>query len=352
MITIKSYSVEDKEAWENFVKGHPDAFIQHRADYRDVLNTQLHYSSHGSLHYRGGFTLNYLAAWDNDKIVGVLPAVIYNGEWGSIWQSLPYGAGYAGVLADEKGKFNIYKLLFGRAMEIAKDKHCKFMTICTRPLSMDNGWYEQIKRPEFKYDNIYQWQSLDTHPLEQVDKSRRDKLKNDIKNAENAKVKIIFADCFEEWWERVVIRRGKTNFGVEKEFIRMMLRRFPDEVFGVYARNRTSKVVAGAIFVKEKNILHYYWSDQNEGGKEVNAMTAILNEVFKKYVGKVKFFNWQSSPKPLGGVYEYKKHWGAKDDIHSYLVYQLSDDIEDFEFAPLLQIKEKYPGYFIIPKVD
>lgn len=74
-------------AWDDFIAGHEGGMLYHSLRYRDLLVKLL------------GCVPTYLVARDDDRVIGCLPIMSMEGQFGRVLNSLPYYGSHGGVVA-------------------------------------------------------------------------------------------------------------------------------------------------------------------------------------------------------------------------------------------------------------
>ncbi len=112
---VREASIDDKNAWDNYVDAHNASCIYHRFDFKNIIEQSF------------GQTACYFAALDdNQSIVGVLPVVHTKSQlFGSYMTSVPY-FNYGGPLSDNK---SIEQQLIQHADSYAKKQEASHVEI-------------------------------------------------------------------------------------------------------------------------------------------------------------------------------------------------------------------------------
>jgi len=122
-VHISEIDRTNPSAWENYVNQHPQGTFFHTLIWRDAVEEVFGHDS------------KYLAAWRNDRIVGVFPLMrIRSSITGTILVSIPYAV-YGGTLADDQ---DTHQALLHHAQNLAERYRAQWIDIRCR----EQQWLE------------------------------------------------------------------------------------------------------------------------------------------------------------------------------------------------------------------
>lgn len=295
-----------------------------------------------------------LIAFDNGKVVDCISYVIFHGKYGRVIVSNPL-IGYGGFLNDNG---DTWEKIIEELVIIAKQNSCLTLTISTPPYQENLiEQYLNKYKADYIYKNFYQYSLInDGHPLNQLEKKKRDKIKNSINKASKYGDLIVrVLTSLEEWkaWIKIYKKRYEEIGALEysSEFFLNIFKYSSTNKFEnakLYGLFSNSTLIGGILIVFSYSSAEYFSSAFLSSENHVNGTTFTLNYIFNELdEKKIVKFNWQSSP-GKSGVYNYKKSWGALEGEHIYLV-KVIGDLNNLINTPLNLIKEEYKGMYILP---
>ncbi len=84
---IKILNLDFHSEYEKFLLSNKEGLFYYSLKYRDFLKELL------------GCEEEYLVAVDGKNIIGILPLMYINGEYGRVYNSLPYYGSHGGIIA-------------------------------------------------------------------------------------------------------------------------------------------------------------------------------------------------------------------------------------------------------------
>lgn len=295
-----------------------------------------------------------LIACENGEILDYISYAIYKGEYGNVMISNPL-IGYGGFVGDDE---NVWDAIIKELSLVAKRNSCVTMTISTPPYQ-ENLIKQYLKsfNPDYVFENFYQYSTLnENHLLNQLDKKKRDKIKNSINKASrDGRLDVRILTNLDDWnlWIEIYKDRYKEIGALEyptEFFLNIFnfssMNNFKDaKLYGLFEDNF---LIGGILVIYSAFSADYFSSAFISSKSYLNGTTFTLNYIFNELnEKKIAKFNWQSSPGKFG-VYNYKKSWGAIEGKHIYLV-KVTGDLDDLISTPLNLIKEEYKGMYILP---
>lgn len=204
-----------------------------------------------------------------------------------------------------------------------------------------------------EFENFVQLQSLDMHPLEQLNKKRRDAIRSEINRSTRHGLRVVSSlspQQFSRWLEIYHARYAEIG-----------ARPYPDELHrsvyevGVKAGSAMfwgvfdgEDLVGGTLFLLSGTVVDYFSSAFLTPYRHLYPNTFLLNEAFKAFMQLgIRHFNWQSSPN-RGGVYQYKARWGATEGRHFYLSTLLRPDTRLLKTS-ITEVRQSFPFRFVLP---
>jgi hypothetical protein len=294
-----------------------------------------------------------IAALEAGEVRGWLLYTVTRRGRTTVVSSLPYIA-YGGPHAHDA---EIAGALLRRLRQVAEELGADVVSVGTSPLltADQERAYVAAIAPTHTFENSVQLQSLQTHPLEQLSKKRRDAIQSEIRRGENAgfvAVDRLDDRQLEEWL--TIYRARYAEIGASPypdEFHRQLHGRAVPagiaEMRGVVDGN-TGRLLGGIAFLVSPREATYFSSAFASDVRHLYPTTFLLNEAFHAFRTRgVETFNWHSSP-AQGGVHAYKQRWGATEHRHYYLAALLRPDSRLFDLSPD-EVRTFFPLRFVLP---
>jgi hypothetical protein len=296
----------------------------------------------------------YLVCKDKDIIVGVLPFVIYFNQLGNIIQSCPI-LGYGGIVSEDcKEKNEIFKLLIDKMLFIGKEYNCIASTLGTSILDKNIDLYKNIYKPDFIKENFLQYNLLDDLPLNKLKSRSKSAIKSKINACRNNKnIKIVKNDerYFDEWYNIHCTRfKDITANPIPYNVLKNIKNNFVNNnAADFYYAFNNDELIGGIISIYNHNVVDYFASSFRTEFMDLNVNQLMLSEIHEWAISKkINVFNWESSPSKEGGVYEFKRRWGAEEGKHYYLT-KILGNIDRLKLIDKNIIRREYSGYFLMP---
>ena len=302
-------------------------------------------------------------AREGKAITGVSTMTIFSGSYGKILHANPYmGYGGCSVRPREPTAESVadsIRALLKATLDEARAQGCVTATIATPPFTEDlTALYESCLQPDFRLPNTYQFHSLDKHPLTGLTSKRRDAFRSEIRRAEKGGIRIRKAAALEDFdcWLTIYQERyrelGATP--IPGPFLRKLWQCFhptghAELLLAERDGPRTpSGLLGGTLFLLGRGIADYFSSAFRSDSRNLYPGTLLLDRMFVQLMDQgFRRFNWQSSPN-RGGVFAYKKRWGASEGCHTILTCVLGD-VAPLRAQSLDAIRHAYGSHFVLP---
>lgn len=299
------------------------------------------------------FNYYYLVCKDNEKIVGVMPFVLYINKLGNIIHSMPF-IGYGGITANENNKYSIFKGFKDFLKKFSQENNVKLITICTQPFKNDEyELYKEVFKPDFERKNFYQYLHVE-NVFKNIKSKFRGNVRRNIKKCQRYGVQIIedySLEYLKNWYNKVYIKRlTQTHcaiypFSVFETIIKHFNR---DKIKMLYAI-LDGKIIGGGLYLNQGISIDNFMRVVDPQYLHTQAGT-YLDYCSIKYSEelRVKYYNWQSCDEINSSIYKYKKDWGSKLDYHHYFT-MIVGDVKELKNVPLDIIKREYKGIYVMP---
>lgn len=290
----------------------------------------------------------------NGKILGVSTFTIFNGPFGAILHANPY-MGYGGCSCTPGRESEVIHSVMETLLDHAQKLGCITASVATPPFSEQLvDLYKSALKPDYCYENFYQYHYLDQHPLEGLKKKRRSAFRSEIKRAESSGIKIsraVDSSEVEAWLDIYEARYAQIGARVLPRAFQIMLwdTFAPVGKTELHLARQGGQLLGGTLFLIGRGIVDYFSTAFSTESMNLYPGTLILHNAFTRFMKLgIKRFNWQSSPSRDSGVYNYKKRWGALEGQHLILTRILGDPAV-FTTRPLSEVRDAYGAHFVLP---
>jgi len=283
----------------------------------------------------------YLLLFDNSKIIGIFPIMIYyNNKFGNIANSLPYYGSNGGISVSPKlskdEKHNVRKILLQNAEDLFKNENCVASTIITNPLNREqNEWFWKYLKYNYTDERIGQI----THLPELTDnlddlimKKLSDPRPRNIRKAKKSGVKFYTSVKPEDF--EFIFRTHKENIesigGISKtkEFFHSINKSIRNEHFYLYIASKECKKIAALLLFFFNKTVEYFTPATVIDFKNLQPSSLLIFEAMKDAVKRgFKYWNWGGTWLTQNGVYNFKKKWGANDYKYYYFTKVYDNNI-------------------------
>lgn len=348
MVTVETVTKDNEEEYEEFVARCSGALAQHTLEWRDAIC---------------GFAEDeplYLLARAGGRVVGVLPAFLYECSLGNLMLSLPFPPSYGGIAVETGSphKEAVYAALLARLTEEGRRHNCLLVTICTPPFFGDVSLYRKHFRPDYELENFHQYLDLkaDFTPGDGTvqPKNLRDNIKRNIERARKCGLRVSLADDderFARWYEIHCQRMAEVGGqALPRPLFEGLRRHLLESRRGAFAYALDGeKIIGGALVVGLNQVIDYYMGSSDSAHAKSQPNSLLMSELMKlAHERGYRYWNWQSSHSRESPVYHYKAGWGSHEGNHYFLTKALGD-ISELKRTPLPVVREKYRWRYVLP---
>jgi FemAB-related protein (PEP-CTERM system-associated) len=295
------YITHENDAWDTYVEANEEATIYHLSAWKRIIK------------HTFGHQMYYLAAWQHERIVGVLPLTFLKSlVFGRFLISLPF-LNYAGILAEHD---DARKRLLEEAVHIAKQVRASHIEL----RHLENY---ALNLPVKTSKVLMVLELPDTS--EELWKRFKSKLRSQIRRPtkEGFSAKIGYLDELESFYE--VFVQNMRDLGTPvytKRFFKNILREFPEtaRICTVYDGQMP---IASGFLLGYRTWLQIPWASSvkayNRSSPNMLLYWSILE--FACNEGYAYFDFGRSTPGE--GTYKFKQQWGAQ-PVQCYWHYWLA----------------------------
>jgi FemAB-related protein (PEP-CTERM system-associated) len=275
--------------WNAFVEACPSATPYHAWRWRLIFERAF------------GHRAEYLAAVENDRVVGVLPLVVFN-SWlfGRFAVSLPF-VNYGGVLAHDEG---VARQLLDAAVSLAREEslsHVEMRHRTARFQDLPSKRHKVAMRLELASSEQQAWDGLDRKVRNQVRKAEKSGL---TAHAGGAELLDQFYDVF---------AHNMRDLGTpvhSRRFFREILEQFP-EASRAFTIRDGDQPVAAAFTIGYRETLEVPWGGSLRSYRNSSAnMLLYWTMIHHAGTAGYRVFDFGRST-PGEGTFNFKRQWGA-----------------------------------------
>jgi hypothetical protein len=110
-----------------------------------------------------------------------------------------------------------------------------------------------------------------------------------------------------------------------------------------------SRIVGGCLFLQSNDTIEVIAIGTAKEYQSLGVNYAIISQIFAMAFSLgVKYFSWQGSNPPSGGLYEFKKQWNTQ----TYTFKQSSLVTRKFEKKEIELLRRNFPNFFLYPNKE
>jgi CelD/BcsL family acetyltransferase involved in cellulose biosynthesis len=314
VIDVRPLSARDNDAYDAFVRGHPAGLVYYSTAYRDLL------ASHLDCEHE------YLIAWEDEDVAGVLPVMWTESRGRRVCNSLPYYGSHGMPLAAS-----------GAADAALHDRWAGLVTEAAAATGVENP-LAPIERevPHNAHDErISQMTDLPAGGedpraavLEIIDGSARRNVRKaeregyTLENGADG-IEDRLAALYELHRDNMAAIGGLAKSPSLFESLPQHFKAGDD--FDVYAARRGGSIVAALLLFRFADTVEYFTPAVHHDHRSGQPLALILVQALAEAAGAgYRRWNWGGTWGSQDGVYRFKKKWGATDRRYRYFV-QLND---------------------------
>jgi len=340
MLTVEPLNIATEPQYEGFVRTHPSGLLYYSLKWRDVTTTVT------------GGKARYLICRDNHRIVGVMPAFLFDGAAGRVLNSLPFYGSHGGPLVDESTE-SARHLMLKVFDNLARDNNCVSSTFITNPFDPDRHKLGEMYPHSFVDERIGHITEI---PPGSDEKSLftqyEGRARTAIRKAINEGITVRIETnptVLEKVW-RLHRENIETLGGIPKPWS------FFEAVRAVYDYG-----VDYEVFTALKNdteiayLLLFYYSDKVEyftpcvdaRWRSCQPMSLLIFEGMKRASARDhRYWNFGGTLATQEGVARFKRSFGAQEYPYHYYGHLFDDKLMSI---PRETILEMYPFVYVYP---
>src|ERR1700756_1305104 len=331
---IEIYTEANKRVFDEYVSNHNESMFFHSSNYINFLAQLLSAS------------VKHLIAFDNNKVVGVLPLLKKDGPWGKVYNSLPYYGSNGGVLADNN---DVANELINAYNSLILEKEV-LASVWVENLLATNNYSNKIKHNLTDY-RIGQYTNIqcEVKHAEELMNLFHYKTRNMIRKGERSGFEIK-VNNEEVYFLRSVHKENMTAIGGKAKsdsFFNFPNHFEKDKDYKIWVAYLNDAPVAALLLFYYRKTVEYYTPVIKEEYRDKQPLSLLIYEAMKHALNNgYTLWNWGGTWATQGGVYTFKKRWGTIDKNYNYYI-QLND--EKLYEKSKDEILKYYPDFFIVP---
>ena len=349
-IEIRELSASDEGAYEQLLQGCPHAMVYHSSKFRRFLKAFLPSQAHD----------HYLLAYQDQVLVGALPAFALDGPEGPVLNSLPFFGSHGSILASDVSSPATLALADGM-MELCAKLRVAFATVIDTPFQSHERLLKEKMAFQYTDDRIGQVTVLptatDASPAdEKLMALYHPKTRNIVRKA--LRGPFAFGHGSSPHILDDLHRLHDANLGSKggvtkpRRFFSEIARNLECDVdYRVYtARNDKGAIVCALLLLYYKDTVEYFVPASDPAWKALQPLSALIHIAMRDAVIErgARRWNWGGTWTSQVGVHHFKSRWGTKDLPYRYYT-RVSPDVSRLEGLSPPQLLAAYPWFYTVP---
>jgi hypothetical protein len=334
-VQIENLSESTADAYSAFLLGRSTTLLYQSWRYQLMLADLL-----------GAGQRTVLVLDPDSRVRAALPLMTFNGEFGTVYNSLPFYGSNGGFITSDHESANVLKRVYN---EIVSETRTASATLIENPL--DNVDYEGLAY-DFMDRRIGQLTPIgykDEH-AERLMQSFHYKTRNMIRKAEKLGVEAYVDNAKLDFIE-VVHNENMMEIGgppKSARFFKLVPVHFrPDADFRVYVAEIDGEPVAGILLFYFNQTVEYYTPVIRREFRETQALSQTIFIAMSDASREgYQWWNWGGTWSSQEGVYRFKKRWGTLDKPYAYYTKLNNNHLRELDQTKLLGA---YPDFYVLP---
>jgi len=289
-----------RDEWDAYVREHPQATFAHQYEWLQMVHRV-----YGGRPY-------YLAAWENGRLVGVLPLMLRRliGA-GRVLTSIPF-SDEGGVCASSGEAEQALVSLAGQLARELGAEHVELRQM--QPLHLPDLACDKsraILRMPLPAESEHLWQSLSVNMRKKVRRARRDGLTCQVGDAG-------FLRAFYGVYAQNMRDLGSPMHSLR--FFEDLFEAFPEAAVAVHVK-RGDQVAGAAVAIQFRDVLTVLCAHSLRALQKLFPNNLLYWKIFELAIERgCSLADFGRSPRGTG-IYEFKKHWGMEEcQLYRYIL--------------------------------
>lgn len=344
------FKIEEQhwEAYNEFLKGVPEAMLYYSKPYHDLLKQHL------------GAETQFLAVASNTKIVAVLPMMFSKpGKFGKVANSMPYYGSNGSILFStdlkESEMEEVGHTLLSAAVKLIQENDCAVYTFIDNPLYKKG---QELMRKFFSFEpgdfRIGQITALPAYSEEGYDETLTKIFENprprNIRKALKSGVEVYASNSSEDVEFLFQVHQDNIQaiggISKSKSFFDDLQQRVPEDMWKVYVATKDGERIAALLLFYFNETVEYFTPATIHDFRNLQPSALLIFEAMKEAAKNgYKNWNWGGTWRTQTGVYDFKRKWGASDNEYFYYTEVLNEAVLNASPKTLL---EEYPYFYVL----
>lgn len=297
-------------------------------------------------HIEVGQPLFWIARNESGSIVGYLPGMLKQSDWGQVWSSLPFFGPNAGVISNRDPQ--VVEALFAALRSWMAE---------TQPVSVSVYSPFDDEAAETHYDALFAdavkvEKFTNFIPMDALELSTS--LQYDLRKAERSGVIVEETSdvrCADEVY--AIYIRNCMDYGIPPKpktcIEHLIAQSATNSGTRTYLARHDGRIIGALIMIYSPATASYYLPCSIHEFRSLQPTSLLIHYAMMESKARgIRYWNWEASPSKESGVYKFKKKWGSVDG--RYAIYVMPGrSKEQFAAWGKEGIAEKYPFFFVYP---
>lgn len=286
-------------------------------------------------------------AYEDDLIIGALPLILKEGEYGLVANSLPFYGSYGGVITKRS---EVFEKLKKHYKDFIEGQNIFSAVLVNNPFSLEYSHADL--NSTVILNKVCQRTTLPhCHSLfDSFIKSLGETVKSSIRKAEKSAISV--SNTFDDLDH--IFKQHKINMMVANALPKpkIFFDTFPSifkvgQEYDIYTGFLNREPISHLILFYHKDTVEYFIPVTNPSKKHLQALSLIIKHAMDESIKKgFKYWNWGTTPLGNSSLYKFKKKWGA-DDFYYKTYVNIREKINvELEKSKILN---SYPFFYVAP---
>ncbi len=285
--------------------------------------------------------------YEDDELTGALPAIIKDGKYGKVMNSLPFFGSNPGAMTAEQFAPMTKKALLNMFWRASED--C-LSAVLVEP-AIKGGEIYGAHPCDYMDSRVSLYNILPDAP-EDILPMYHPKTRNLVKKAERSGIRVTREKRYKKMVSAIedIHVDNMQSIGAPQKpgrFFDWLENGCNAENIRLYTAKLNRKVIAGLILFVHNDTAEYYMPVASVEWRYLAPLNLVIYQAMVDCVIEgIKYWNWGGTTLPTqSGVYHFKKRFGAEESIYRYFI-KVQSIIHWYDVAKL---QEEYPFFYIIP---
>lgn len=310
MINISFYNNEQKAIWDEFIENSKNGTFILKRDYMEYHSDRFKDFS--------------LMIYDDNKLIGVMPASIHNDEVRSHG-----GLTYGGIVSGKKMTTTKMLEVFDVLKEFLKENNIKKLIYKRVPSIFHKYPSDEDLYALFRNNASLSYCNISTTILLEDKISFNERRRRNIKKAIKADLKVEQSFDYNGYINLVneVLSQYHNAKAVHTgEEIKYLAEKFPESIKLYIATNSQKEMLAGVLIFDTPLTVHTQYIASSNAGRENGALDMVMDYLINTYSTEKKYFDFGTSNEENGKVLNFglvgqKQEFGGR--AIAYEVYEV-----------------------------